>query len=122
MVRLLMNNLLFCGYSGWVGVAYLNFRKDFARNFLSLLMMSSFSSRKVLGSPRRIHIIDLSMSTHPTKNSFPPKFSCYICSPLKIENQAAQGPSRNTTGMSHILIAGQRLKLLNYTAHCKYCY
>ena len=59
------------------------------------------------------------MSTHPTKNSFPPKFSYYngvIFSPLKIENQASQRPSRNKNGMSLLLIAGQRLELLNYTA------
>ena len=74
MVRLLMNILFFCGYSGWVGVGYLNFRKVFAENFLSLLMIPSFFCRNVLGRPRRLHIIDLLMSIHSIKNTFPPKF------------------------------------------------
>ena len=119
MVQLLINNLSFCNNSVWVGVGYLNFRKDSAITFLSLLTISFFFSRKVSVRPRRAHIIDLSMSTQPTKNDFLPKFSCYngvICSPLKIKNQAVHAPSRNETRMSLILIAGQRLKLQNYTA------
>ena len=105
MGRLLKHNLFFCGYSGWVGWGYLNF---LCTKFLPLLMIPFFSCN-VLRRPRRLHIIDLPISsTHPTK------FSCYnraICSSLKTENQAAQAPSM----MSLLSIAGQCLRLLNYT-------
>ena len=84
MVRLLMNKFFFCGYSGWVGVGYLNFRKVFARNFLSLLMMPSFFCRNVSGRPRRLHTIDFLMSIPPIKNIFPPNVLCYN---IKVQNK-----------------------------------
>ena len=46
-----MSNLFFCGYPGLVGVGYLNFRKEFTRNFLSLLMIPFFQSQS-LGEAR----------------------------------------------------------------------
>ena len=90
MVRLLMNILFFCTYSGRVGVGYLNFRKVFGQYFLSLIMIPFFSGETSWGG-LDAYIIDLSMSIHPIKNSFPTKFSCYN---IKVQNRLEYTPCR----------------------------